>query len=229
MISEKSQKLENKKSEQNVKNFKKIGARFQGYQKLLAKWIIIYVLIYISWSLLSYFLISSKGFKNFFNYGRGSRIFVAFAVSLCRGVLFSLDGIITSRLKAPFGQICYSINKSEEVSEKHKDKIIEKITESNEHCKETFKKFGVLTIANEMRKILSQLNKDKHQSVKKDPQDWDFYLDIIEYSIAPLMCYIVPLILAWDAVSKINKELGKVWNLINLPMVQTTKKPALSV
>src|SRR3954467_12587294 len=72
---------------------------------------------------------------------------------LLQGLLFSLDGFVTSLLKSPFNQMCFTINKAEGIDDKKKDYIITKATESNEHCKETLKKFGILTITGELLKV----------------------------------------------------------------------------
>src|SRR3954471_18027971 len=72
---------------------------------------------------------------------------------LCQGLLFSLDGFVTALLKSPFNQMCFTINKTEGIPDKKKDYIITKATESNEHCKETLKKFGILTIGVEIVRV----------------------------------------------------------------------------
>jgi hypothetical protein len=68
------------------------------------------------------------------------------------GLLFSLDGFVTSLLKTPFQQMCYALNLNKQISDEDKDYIVSKLTESNEHCKETLKKFGILTITAELIK-----------------------------------------------------------------------------
>ena len=70
------------------------------------------------------------------------------------GRLGQLDGVVSALLKSPFNQMCYAINKAEGISYKKKDSIITKATESNEHCKETLKKFGILTICGEVARII---------------------------------------------------------------------------
>lgn len=65
-----------------------------------------------------------------------------------------MDGFVTALLKSPFNQMCYAINKAEGISYEKKDSIITKATESNEHCKETLKKFGILTICGEVIRII---------------------------------------------------------------------------
>ena len=48
--------------------------------------------------------------------------------------------------------MCYAVNMTK-INNKDKDYIITRATESNEHCKETLKKFGILTIAAELVKV----------------------------------------------------------------------------
>jgi hypothetical protein len=74
-------------------------------------------------------------------------------VAIIQGLLFSLDGWVTALLKSPFQQMCYAVNMTKEINNQDKDYIITKATESNEHCKETLKKFGILTITVEIAKV----------------------------------------------------------------------------
>ena len=80
-------------------------------------------------------------------------IWTAIAVIL-QGAFYSLDGIVTSLLKTPFGQLCFLVNNFKEISEERRRIIVHSVTESNEHCKETFKKFGVLTMGLEINTLL---------------------------------------------------------------------------
>ncbi|CAG8745706.1 23228_t:CDS:2 [Racocetra persica] len=85
-------------------------------------------------------------------YGKNSRTLVI-GIAILQGLLFSLDGFVTALLKSPFNQMCYAINKSEGIPYKKKRHIITLATRSNEHCKETLKKMGMLTIVIEMIRI----------------------------------------------------------------------------
>jgi hypothetical protein len=76
-----------------------------------------------------------------------------------------MDGFVSSLLKSPFNQMCYAINKAEGISYKRRDNIITKATESNEHCKETLKKFGILTISTEVIRIVVE-GADKAGDIK---------------------------------------------------------------
>ena len=62
--------------------------------------------------------------------------------------------------------MCYAINKAEGIEDKQKDYIITKATESNEHCKETLKKFGILAISAELVRVFIErgelVNTTKH-------------------------------------------------------------------
>jgi hypothetical protein len=98
--------------------------------------------------------------------------------------------------------MCFAINKTEGISDKKKDYIITKATESNEHCKETLKKFGIITIAAELLKtfikIVIKENK-KYQMVK----DGDY-----EYLI--VLSYLVPIFFAAFDIYLIHRELKKI-------------------
>ena len=85
-------------------------------------------------------------------YDKNSLILVI-GIAIFQGLIFALDGFVTALLKSPFNQMCYAINKAEGIPYKKKSYIIRKATESNEHCKETLKKMGMLTIVAEMIRI----------------------------------------------------------------------------
>ncbi|CAG8516240.1 9090_t:CDS:2 [Scutellospora calospora] len=92
--------------------------------------------------------------------------FLIIIVAIIQGLLFSLDGFVTSLLKSPFQQMCYAINLTEGISNLDKDYIIARATESNEHCKETLKKFGILTITGELLRVFI-----KQKSLNKAAQE----------------------------------------------------------
>jgi hypothetical protein len=84
--------------------------------------------------------------------------------------LFALDGFVTSLLKSPFQQMCYEVNITKKISAKDKDYIITRATESNEHCKETLKKFGILTITGELLAVfIAQTNLTEAAKEKNGP------------------------------------------------------------
>jgi len=62
--------------------------------------------------------------------------------------------------------MCYAINKAEGIPDKKKDYIITKATESNEHCKETLKKFGILTIASALLKAFIKIYHEENKKYK---------------------------------------------------------------
>lgn len=72
---------------------------------------------------------------------------------IAKGLMYCIDGLVASWLKAPFGQICHSINASG-LDHSEANDIVELLTEINEHFKETFKKFGVMTIGNEVTELV---------------------------------------------------------------------------
>jgi hypothetical protein len=88
-----------------------------------------------------------------------------------RGGMFSADGVVTSLLKTPFSQMCYAVNTAPIFSAKLKDEIISQATESNEHCKETLKKFGILAITDQIRKqfLLVAEETNKFDNASKIP------------------------------------------------------------
>ncbi|CAG8456143.1 26253_t:CDS:2 [Gigaspora margarita] len=92
------------------------------------------------------------GYLHSHGYDKNSRTLVI-CIAILQGLLFSLDGFVTALLKSPFNQMCYAINKSEGIPYKKKRLIITLATRSNEHCKETLKKMGMLTIVTEMIRI----------------------------------------------------------------------------
>ncbi|CAG8748579.1 21934_t:CDS:2 [Cetraspora pellucida] len=83
-------------------------------------------------------------------------IFYIFAyLGAClQGFLFNLDGVVTTLLKSPFGQICFVINRSSLMEEEEKDQVIDGLTEINEQCKETLKKLGLLALVSKLGKLL---------------------------------------------------------------------------
>jgi hypothetical protein len=64
-----------------------------------------------------------------------------------------MDGFVTSLLKSPFSQMNQNINASSMITDEEKDYLTFRNTNSNENCKETLKKFGILTIATELVKV----------------------------------------------------------------------------
>jgi hypothetical protein len=213
MTAKELQKLEDQNQKKRTENIKKIGHRFENYRKLLWKWIVVYILVYIFWSLFEYFFVNWEWFKEIVkNRANWLRelilLIVEFILAFLRGRLYSFDGEITSQLKSPFGQICFFINKNEEIDEETKDKMIEKITESNEHCKETFKKFGMLSIAGETAKILVKMNLDEETSLS--PRTLGFYLVMMRTKIVPLLSYLVPIYYSNKQIRNISKDLEKI-------------------
>src|SRR5436305_9797433 len=64
-----------------------------------------------------------------------------------------MDGFVTSLLKSPFSQMNQSINASNLITDEEKDYLTFRNTNSNENCKETLKKFGIITITSELVKV----------------------------------------------------------------------------
>ncbi|CAJ0890165.1 10201_t:CDS:2 [Entrophospora sp. SA101] len=117
-------------------------------------------------------------------------------MAVIQGLLFSLDGFVTALLKSPFNQMCYAINKSEGISNKKKDYIITKATESNEHCKETLKKFGIITIAGQLLTFIAVSSSEENK--------------LGEYGHLMVISYLVPILFAALDIYLIHKELRKI-------------------
>ncbi|MEG7978525.1 MAG: hypothetical protein NY202_00995 [Mollicutes bacterium UO1] len=106
-------------------------------------------------------------------------------MALLQGLLFGLDGWVTALLKSPFNQMCFTINKTEGIPDEKKDYIITKATESNEHCKETLKKFGILMITAELAKTFFVYKNEKGGQGNKT-----------DYGQLMIISYLVPLVFA---------------------------------
>src|SRR3954453_23543279 len=115
-------------------------------------------------------------------------------VALIQGTLFCLDGWVTALLKSPFNQMCYTINRAEGINDTKKDYIITKATESNEHCKETLKKFGILTITGELIRVFLRGKKAQDEELG----DHGYLLNI---------SYLIPLTFAAIDIFLISKQL----------------------
>lgn len=126
-----------------------------------------------------------------------------------QGLLFSLDGFVTSLLKSPFNQMCFTINKAEGISDKKKDYIITKATESNEHCKETLKKFGIITIATE---LFRNFIKDAGEKGKE-----------VKYERWMVLSYLIPIFFAAFDIWLIHNELKKIRQSLNKANGKKTK------
>src|ERR1700748_3093767 len=98
--------------------------------------------------------------------------------------------------------MCYAINKAEGVSDKKKDYIITKATESNEHCKETLKKFGIITIAGELtRNFIKIVIKEKKQYETVRPGNYEYLM---------VISYLIPIGFAAFDIWLIHRELKKI-------------------
>ena len=153
-------------------DFFRIKYLFEKWWNWLAYLTLAYVFVYISWNISIRPSISSIGgrFKiiednpNSLSF---PSILALLFVIIIRGLMFCADGLVTSWLKSPFSQICYSVNKSG-IDHDKADKIITLMTEVNEHFKETFKKFGILTISTELMDFyLDEFHEILHSLTKK--------------------------------------------------------------
>jgi len=203
---------ETKKKENNIKNkkidekiFKRIKDKFKEYWKTLFKLTFVYITAYLFWN----FIIVGKGGRFAESHGlNGNVLWFVIVMIILQGLLFCLDGWVTALLKSPFNQMCYAINKAEGISDKRKDYIITKATESNEHCKETLKKFGIITIAGELLKHFIKV------SIKQDKD----YRTVRggKYEYLMVISYLIPICFAAFDIWLIHRELKKIQkNLIS--------------
>jgi len=181
-------KLEIKKIDK--KTFKRINDKFEQYWKYLFGLIAVYIFCYLIWILSVEFATRIATEKNW----NGDKWTVVVSLALFQGLLFSMDGRVTALLKSPFGQMCYTINKAEGITDKQKDYIVTKATESNEHCKETLKKFGIITIIQELAKVFIKVDKESKDA---------------KYEYLMVISYLVPLFFASFAIWQIHWELKK--------------------
>src|SRR5437764_211162 len=100
--------------------------------------------------------------------------------------------------------MCYAINKAEGIPDKKKDYIITKATESNEHCKETLKKFGIITIVAELASVFLSIDKSDKPT---------------GYRHLMVLSYVVPLLFAALDIWLISKELKKIFKLVSLVLI----------
>jgi hypothetical protein len=92
----------------------------------------------------------------------GKFAFYSLIMSFAKGLIFSLDGIIVSYLKSPFGQLSYAINScvnEKFMDENISDKLIRRCTTVSECCKEAFKKFGTFTVMSAFKDMSFVINR----------------------------------------------------------------------
>ena len=203
----KKQKENNKSKSKEIKNnkidekvFARIKTKFREYCKVLFWLIAAYITVYLVWFFTADKLarhLNSTNDRSESLWTKNS-LFLALVVIIVQGIFFSLDGWVTSLLKSPFNQMCYAINMAKEIDDKKKDYIITKATESNEHCKETLKKFGILAISGELIRIFIQTDS------LLDTKKYGKYAALFNIS------YLIPLTFAGLAIFSINRELKKI-------------------
>lgn len=201
----KKQKENNKNKSKEIKNkidekvYARIKVKFKEYWKALFKLIGVYIAAYLFWD----FIIVGKGKEFTDSIGLNGNVFwfVLFMATI-QGLLFTLDGFVTALLKSPFNQMCYVINKAEGISDKKKDYIITKATESNEHCKETLKKFGIITIASGLLKAFIKIQHQENRKYKLFEKG--------KYERWMIISYLIPIFFAAFDIWLIRRELKKI-------------------
>ena len=197
----KKQKSKTKIKKLDKKTFARINEKFQQYWKYLFWLIFIYIVCYTVWRLV--LTDPAKKFAESRGWNGDNAIFVII-LALIQGLLFCLDGVVTALLKSPFNQMCYAINKAEGISDEEKDYIITKATESNEHCKETLKKFGIMMITAELAKTFYVYSK-KDSGGSEPPKHGNLMI----------ISYLVPLVFTAVDIWIIHRKLKKIKRLVN--------------
>lgn len=158
-----SQKIDryaiSKKEENLIKlsDYKRISVLLRRWWRLLKDTACVYVYIFATFELFTFlsedWLLSNLVKKDSLAYWLLGFAVIIFFV-LFQGSIYLADGLISSLLKTPFGQINYAINKSG-LDDEVADNLVAQITEVNEHFKETFKKFGIISVSQSLKKICS--------------------------------------------------------------------------
>ncbi|KLL04683.1 MAG: hypothetical protein MRERV_14c023 [Mycoplasmataceae bacterium RV_VA103A] len=178
------------------KTFKRIKEEFKQYQKYLFGLIVVYIICYFVWFMVA------EGIGDFLNshgYDKNSRTLVI-GIAILQGLLFCLDGFVTALLKSPFNQMCFAINKAEGIPYKKKTRIIMLATRANEHCKETLKKLGLISILSQIIGIF--IMREGFNNPKLG-----IYADWL------LLGYFIPLIFTTLDMMSIDRELKKIEKL----------------
>ena len=172
--------------------FRRILVKFRQYWRVLLLLMVGYIVGYMLWASINN-MISDYLRENKWN---GNVKWVVVFAALLQGLLFCMDGFVTSLLKSPFSQMNQNINASAMITDEEKDYLTFRNTNSNENCKETLKKFGILTIAAELIKVF--IRNEGKGSQQYQFEDWI------------VISYLVPLIFVlWD-IWRVHKMLKKV-------------------
>src|SRR4051794_13468343 len=99
--------------------------------------------------------------------------------------------------------MCYAVNDAseKEISYNEKDYIIKKATESNEHCKETLKKFGIITISQEIIRVFVLHLKAGDANLRGPEKDYGYLINI---------SYLIPLAFAAISIFLIHRKLTEI-------------------
>jgi hypothetical protein len=199
-IKNNKKKLVEKKEveEQEKKVFERILIKFRQYWKVLVLLMLGYIVGYIIWAIMRDRI---NGYLKKEHLDGDVWWVVTFA-AVFQGLLFCMDGFVTSLLKSPFSQMNQNINASNLITDKEKDYLTFRNTNSNENCKETLKKFGILTIASELVKVFVR-NSEGQKGQKLEAY---FYY----HERLMLISYLIPLtFVLWD-LWQTNKMLKKI-------------------
>lgn len=126
----------------------RIKKQFGEFRKVILFLILAYLVGYFVWyAIASYLLVpffSDSGYKGSF--------LVTLILVIGQGLLFTLEGKVTTATKTPFNQFCYEVNSSN-MEDERKDYLIGKATIVNEYSKNTFNKLGILAIVGESVRV----------------------------------------------------------------------------
>ena len=212
MVSPKKRVNNNKKAkvekvkvdEEEKSNLQEIIIKFKRYRRVLSLLILGYIICYLVWIGISKLItdyFEPRGFN-------GSVLWVAILAFTIQGFLFCLDGYVTSLMKSPFSQMNQKINHSKLLSPEERDELTFRNTNSNENCKETLKKFGILQISGELVMVFIRNQYGWGKSVYK-------------YERLMVISYLIPLGFVFFDIWRVHQKLKKIKN-----RVANLEKPA---
>ncbi|MCE8167922.1 MAG: hypothetical protein I3275_04845 [Candidatus Moeniiplasma glomeromycotorum] len=171
--------------------------KFKQYRKVLFLLILGYIVCYLVW------VGVSKLITDYFEPRRfnGNVLWVVILAVIIQGLLFCLDGYVNSLIKSPFSQMNQKINHSKLLSPQEQDELTFRNTNSNENCKETLKKFGIMQISTELVMVFIRNSYTWGESKFK-------------YERLMVIAYLIPLGLVIFDIWRVHKKLKKIKNRV---------------
>lgn len=130
-----------------------IEESFYQYRKRIHIIILTYILLYASWCFIGHtatWLSKNSSIELLKSNQRFLHWTLQIVINLIIGLLFCLDGKICAWIKTPFARLTLGIGTSNLTKEK-KQSLLFIATDANESLRETFKKFGMITIISEVQ------------------------------------------------------------------------------